>query len=210
MDIRIGVPVIAEDGQAGKVERVILHPATNEIEGIVAAQGWLLTRDVVIPVDRILAAGEDGLRVRGTAEEIGSLDPFAQSQYTVPPEEWIPPSGDASAFYLFPASPYAVGAFMQPATQPDPAEHEVEALAAGDVEVSGTTMVHCTDGVGGKVDRVITEGDSDKVTHMVVQRGALRPRDIVVPVEHVARIGEDGVYLTLTQDALDKLPTFEE
>jgi uncharacterized protein YrrD len=210
MDIRIGVPVQAEDGQAGKVERIILHPATNEVDSIVAVQGWLLSRDVVIPVDRILAADEEGVRVRGTAEEIDNLEPFAQSQYTDPPEDWLAPNDMPPAFFLFPASPYAVGAFAPSSGALEPAEREVENLPPGDVEVSGTTTVYCADGVGGTLTRVVTEGDTDKVIAVVVRRGVLGHRDLRVPVEHVHSMDSEGIRLTLTESELDKLPTLEE
>jgi hypothetical protein len=100
MDIRIGVPVVTEDGNAGTVERIILHPDTLELEGIVAAQGRMLTSDVVIPVDRILEAREEWVRVQGKVEEIAGLEPFAQSQYIEPPEDWIPPSDTPVSHFL--------------------------------------------------------------------------------------------------------------
>jgi len=206
MDIRIGVPVRAEDGQAGRVERIILHPDTREVDSIVSVQGWLLPRDVVIPIERVMTANESGVFVRGTAEEIGNLEPFAQSQYTTPPEDWLPSDGAAPDIYLLPASPYAVGAFAPPATQPLPPDHEVEDLLPGDVDVSGTTTVYCLDGVGGRVDSVITDGDSDVVTHLVIQRTG--GHDVAAPVAKIGRIDEEGVHLELTQDQLAALPPF--
>src|SRR5690349_13771026 len=111
MNIRIGVPVLAEDGSAGRVEALILHPQTREVAAVVAAQGGMLTRDVVIPADRLVAADDRGLRVRGMVDEIGELEPFAQSQYVTPPEDWIPPGDSDGDIYLIPATPYAVGMF---------------------------------------------------------------------------------------------------
>jgi uncharacterized protein YrrD len=205
MDIKIGVPVVAEDGTAGRVERIILHPQTGELEGVVAAQGGMLTSDVVIPMDYLLAADEHGVRVRGTVEQIGELQPFAQSQYIDPPEDWMPPTDSAGGIYLFPATPYAVGAFERPITQPAPAAHEVEDLEPGDVEVSGTTTVYCTDGVAGRLESVVTDGDSDRVSHLIIRRGALMGRDVTVRVEHIRSMGEEGINLTLTERELDDL-----
>ena len=209
MDIRIGVPVRAEDGQAGKVERIIVHPDTNQISGVVVTQGGMLARDVVIPSERILGGNEDHLLVRGTVDEIGELEPFAQSQYTEAPEDWIPPVALPSSLFLFPASSMAVGAFDRGSPEPPPPPHEVADLEPGEVDISGTTTVFCADGEAGKVDRVITEPDSDTVTHLVVQRGSLLIRDIVVPVNRIATMDEEGIVLTLTREELDDLPSFE-
>jgi uncharacterized protein YrrD len=204
MHIRIGARVMAEDGPAGRVERLILHPQTSEIEGVVAVQGGMLKQDVVVPVERIMAADDRAVYVFGTAAEISELAPFAQSQYTVPPEEWIPPADLPSSRFLFPLSPYTVGAFV-PATQAVYSEDEVEALEPGDVEVSGSTEVLCRDGVAGRLDRVVTEGDSDRVTHLVIQRGPLGRRDVAVPVDQVESIGDAGIRLALTEEELDEL-----
>lgn len=206
MNIKIGVPVIAEDGEAGWVERLILHPQTRELDALVVGQGDMLMHDVVVPIDRVLAAATDGVRLQGTIEELSELEPFQLSQYTAPPEEWIPPSGDPSSIYLYPVSPVAVGAFIPPAPQV-PSEAPLESLHEGDVEVSGSTTVYCGDRGIGHLDRVVTDGDSDRVTHLVIEH---RARAVAVPVEQVDAIGDDGIRLALGEEELDHLPTFSE
>lgn len=207
MQIRIGAPVLAEDGRAGRVEKIILHPSTNELVGIVAAHGWL-PHEVVIPAERLLGADEHGVRVRGTVEEIANLEPFALSQYVEPPEDWIPPTDldPAAGLYLFPASPYAVGAFEGPATQPPPPAHEFEDLGEGDIEVSRVRPVYCRDGEAGRVKRLVTEGASGRVSHLVVERGGLLRREVLVPIQYVVEIGHDAVRLSLSCEELDRLP----
>jgi len=205
MHIKIGVPIFAQDGPVGRVSRIILHPSTQEMQAIVASDDRIIAHDVVIPVDWIVAADLDGITVRGTQDEVAELPPFALSQYTVPPEDWIPPTDDPSSIYLFPASPYAVGAFDRPRPSPPPAAHEVETLGVGDVEVSGSTAVYCEGREVGHVDRVFTEGETDHVTHLVLHRGTLR-RDIAVPVERITSIGDEGIQLDLTEEELDQLP----
>ena len=205
MHIKIGVPLFAEDGQAGRVSRVILHPSSQELHGIVISEDGMLAHDVVVPVTLITSAEEDGVTVRGTVETIRSLEPFAMSQYTEAPEDWIPPTGDPSSIYLFPNSPYAVGAFDRPSPSPEPASHEIETLGEGDVDVSGSTVVFCGERPVGRLDRVFTEGDTDHVTHLVLQRGTMR-RDIAVPVDRVTSIGDEGILLDLTEEELESLP----
>lgn len=205
MDIWIGVPVLAQDGEVGRVERIILHPATREVDGIVAVQGGLLPHDVVIPIDLLETADEDAVCVRGTVADVCRLIPFSSSQFTEPPADWIPPVGGGESFYLLPASPLAVGAFVAPMAMPlvDDAE---EMLEDDDIEVSGTTTVYCTDGVGGRVERVLTEGDTDHVTHMVIQRGEAGTEEVTISVERVVRMDADGVHLDLSEDEMDSLP----
>ena len=65
-------------------------------------------------------------------------------------------------------------------------------------------------GAGGTVDRVLTEGDSDRVTHLIVRRGSLLTREIAVPAELIATTDEQTVHLTISQQELDELPEFQE
>src|SRR5437763_10429977 len=128
MDFHIGRPVMAEDGRAGTLERLIVDPVGDQLIALVVTQGGLLPHDVVVPLDRVLSADEEEVRVRGTVEEIAALEGFTQAQFTEPPEEWLPPGDLAvgSPYLLFPASPYAVGAFAPPAPISTPADEAEE------------------------------------------------------------------------------------
>jgi uncharacterized protein YrrD len=212
MQFHIGTPVMAEDGRAGTLERLIFDPATDEMRGLVVVQGALLPHDVVVPLDRVLSADGEGVRVRGTVEEISALEGFSQAQYTDPPADWLPPADLAlgSPFFLFPASPYAVGAFAPAAPISAPADEAVENKPAGSVDVSAATDVVCTDGPCGSVDRIVTEGDSDVVTHLIVRRGTLFTKEIAVPAKYIATTDEQAIHLTISQEELDRLPEFEE
>jgi uncharacterized protein YrrD len=212
MDFHIGRPVMADDGQAGTLERLIFDPVRDQMLGLVVSQGGLLAHDVVVPLDRVLSANAEEVRVRGTVEEIAALEGFTQAQFTAPPEEWLPPGGLAvdMPYFLFPASPYAVGAFAPSAPVMEPADEPVENKPAGSVDLGATTEVVCTDGIAGTVDRVLTEGDSDQVTHLIIRRGSLFTRDIAVPADLIATTDEQAVHLTISQQELDELPEFQE
>lgn len=212
MQYHIGTPVMAEDGRAGTLDRLIFDPATDEVRGIVVLQGGLLPHDVVVPRERVLAADSEGVRVRGTVEEIASLEGFSQAQFTTPPEDWLPPADLAasSPYFLFPASPYAVGAFAPAKTVTVPADQAEENKPAGSVDLSAATEVYCSDGHAGSVDRVITAGDDDEVTHLIVRRGQLLTRELVVPAALIATTDEQKIHLNITQQELDRLPEFKE
>jgi uncharacterized protein YrrD len=212
MDFRIGRPVMAEDGRAGTLDRLIFDPVTDQVRGLVVREAGLLPNDVVVPLDRVLSADEKGVRVRGTVEEIAGLEGFSHAQFTEPPEAWLPPPDLAvgSSAFLFPVSPYAVGAFAPTMPMAVPADEVEEEKPPGSVDLSADTVVNCTDGLAGTVDRVLTEGGTDRVTHLIVRRGALIVREIMVPAELIASTAEETVQLSISQEELDRLPVFEE
>ncbi len=208
MEYRIGAPVFADDGQVGQLDRVILDPATHAVVGLVVVQGWLLSHDVAVPAGWVQAADEHGIRVSGTSERLDALESVTQSQYTVPPDEWIPPDGTASSQFLFPASPYAVGAFTMPSPQLVVPEEIID-LEGDDVSVNDGTPVFCTDGAAGTVSRVITVSETSVMDSLVVDTGGMNARLVAVPLDRVTAIGDDRVNLALAQRELDALPEWE-
>jgi uncharacterized protein YrrD len=211
MEIRIGVPVVAEDGEAGRVSRVVLDPETTQVVGIVAEEAGMLPHDVVIPVSAVLNASDDAVCVSGTLDDVSQYPPFTLSQYVTPPADWMPPTDLSlpASVYLFPESPYLVGAFHRPATQADPSVVETEAVGAGEIEVSGSTAVYCRDGAAGYIESVVTEGETDQVSHLIVRRANVGERDVLVPVSEVESVGDDVVYLAMDRNDLDMQPTFD-
>ncbi|MDB5100706.1 MAG: hypothetical protein JWM80_5127 [Cyanobacteria bacterium RYN_339] len=71
-------------------------------------------------------------------------------------------------------------------------------------------VVHTRTGEGGRVKLVAMEPEARKVTHLVVHKGLLLGRDVVVPIEHVARLEPGHVYLDVSSDELQGYPDFEE
>jgi uncharacterized protein YrrD len=60
----------------------------------------------------------------------------------------------------------------------------------------------------GEVHRVVVDIDRQEVASIVVLKGRLLSRDILVPLEHVERADESGVALKITTDELEQLPDF--
>lgn len=62
----------------------------------------------------------------------------------------------------------------------------------------------------GRVDRVVIDPDSKKLTHIVVKKGFLFTEDKVVPVDAVDSTTEDRIALKLGRDNPADFPDFEE
>jgi len=71
--------------------------------------------------------------------------------------------------------------------------------------------VYSTDGKKvGRIDRVVMDPSTKKVTHVVVRQGTFFTEDKVVPVDLINDAIEDGVQLRAAAAELDDLPYFEE
>jgi uncharacterized protein YrrD len=60
----------------------------------------------------------------------------------------------------------------------------------------------------GEVHRVIVDLDDDSVTGIVVLKGRLLTRDVLVPLDFIDHADADEVVLTLDEAELDRLPDF--
>jgi uncharacterized protein YrrD len=60
----------------------------------------------------------------------------------------------------------------------------------------------------GEVHRIVVDLDNQAVTGIVVLKGGLLSRDVLVPIDFVESAAEDEARLSLTEDELDRLPNF--
>ena len=70
--------------------------------------------------------------------------------------------------------------------------------------------IRCRDGVAGKLKYVVLDPESGEVTHLIVERGKLLRRDIVVPAAWIEAESEGEIVLNATADDLNKLPEYKE
>src|ERR1700716_2038303 len=82
-------------------------------------------------------------------------------------------------------------------------------LAGSEMKIELGARVRTRDGRDvGEVHRVLVDLEDDAVTGIVVLKGRLLSRDILVPLDFIDRADEHEVVLTLTADELDQLPEF--
>jgi uncharacterized protein YrrD len=77
-----------------------------------------------------------------------------------------------------------------------------------DLNIGAT--VRCSDGEAGTLEKVVVGRDTGNVTHLIVSRGLLAVRHIVVPREKIARTDHHGVWLDMTIEELEKQPDVVE
>jgi len=76
------------------------------------------------------------------------------------------------------------------------------------VDIRIGTEVYCGADKAGKVERVVISPRRKTVTHLIVGRGMVLHKDIVVPIERVVHADQERVDLDLTIDELKQLPDY--
>jgi uncharacterized protein YrrD len=182
MQIDIGSRVRTQDeGDVGEVHRVVLDLDREAVVSIVVLKGHLLSRDILVPLEYVERADEDGVVLRLTTDELEQLPDFAYNEFLSPPPTWAFPM------------PYPGGAVYVPMTQR-------ERLGGNQLDLTPGSKVLTTDGELGSVDQVEIESGSGRVDAFWVKTGGLFGHDLRVPAEWVDSLDEDGVHIAATHD----------
>jgi uncharacterized protein YrrD len=201
-EVRPGAFVVGHDGTLGRVRQVIVSPGSGELRGLVMRIGTLLHRDVVVPIDLVIDANEEVVRVDLTEADASRLPSVRDAEYVKAPAGWRNPAGRKQPGALFSVPTTAEVGNLRPASERDPG-----AFIAGKALKRGQRVL-TRDGEAGRLDLLLVDPETKRTTHFVVRRGRLLARDLVVPVDWVREIDGDRVFLDVGREQLDRLPEY--
>lgn len=69
--------------------------------------------------------------------------------------------------------------------------------------------VHCPEGEVGRLEKIIAEAETREPAYLIVRRGLVARRDIVVPVSLVRELTPQGIMLDTTLEALKTFPEYK-
>jgi sporulation protein YlmC with PRC-barrel domain len=177
MNIQIGSAVHTRDGRhVGEVHRLLVDLDDGVVTGIVVLKGRLLTRDVLVPLDRVERADDDGVRLTVDEAALDDLPDFAYNDVLVPPPA------------LTDVGPSTDGTFYVPVQQRT-------RLGQHDVDLTRGAQAHASDGDIGHVDRVELDPQTGKLDAFWIRAAGIFGHAIRIPVEWIDRADESGVYV---------------
>lgn len=69
--------------------------------------------------------------------------------------------------------------------------------------------VRASDGVAGRVDDVLLDGETGQPAYVVVDAAGFFARDVVVAYDNVRNVDDAGVWLGLTRDEVKGAPAYD-
>jgi sporulation protein YlmC with PRC-barrel domain len=202
MDVPLNVAVYCADGACGRSTVIIVDRATRQVTHFVVKA---TENEYLVPIEAIAESSSVRINLRWTLEELSHAEPFVKE---VPAdEEHMAMIADAmtssSVFgpYTSPDAAYMVSALAD-------ATMEEEQVAPGDVAIHQDARVEATDGDVGKVDELIIDPETNRVSHLVLRKGHFwGKQDITIPLDQVDHVADDVVYLKLDKKAIERLPS---
>jgi uncharacterized protein YrrD len=196
----------------GRIDRVVMDPATDEVSHLVVKKGILFTEDRVVPITDIETTGEKTVVLKKTAEP-DEYPEFDETHY-VPNagvEDFNRRQTDEARQLLWYHSavkaPYLKSA-------PYPVDHKPlyykkthRNIPDDAVALEEGADVTDTDGKQlGTIKDIYAEPDTFKVTHLLVSSGLIKQDRKLVPVNWIQDIVEDAVQLHINSRVFESLP----
>ena len=210
LDIRIGSTVQCRDGRAGHVTKVVVEPGSKRVTDIVVERGLLLHRDIVVPISLIKDVRDDTVELDVSIDELKSLPEFNEVDFAMPDDTWTEghdyPPGVVRIDLRNPA--LRIGELAPAWSAVMMVGHTHVGVSGAETPIGRGTRVSCRDGAVGRIDHVLVDPESGRVRAIVVRKGGLLTKDVIVPTSWVEAVQEDEIILAANRELLERLPEY--
>jgi hypothetical protein len=205
MEIPLNAQVECTDGACGRTVFVLINPVTEEITHVVVRDDSSPHKECIVPVELVNETVADTVQLRCNKTEMEKMDPFIVTRYI---KDKIPDQFTRNGGGI-----YGMGSmYYLPYNAPDKTVSfpvDEQQIPPGELAVYRGTRVEATDGFVGKVDEFVVNPDNCHITHLVMREGHLwGKKDVIIPLSAMRDTHNDTVYLKLTKQQVEALPTF--
>lgn len=193
LDFAIGARIHCKDGRAGVLRKVVVDPHSRRVIDLVAEKGLLQKKDRVLPISIVVKASAEDIYLTIQSTELPNYPEYRETDFAVPASGWEITSPFRRDEIRHWTNRYGVEGFGSPVI-PMVRKHQVQGIASNLEAIGRNTPIRNHEGVVGKVDHLLVVRDTQEVTHFVTQNGILR-HQLVIPVEWVEDIDDDGIYI---------------
>lgn len=207
----------ASGEKVGRIDRVVMDPKSKELTHFVVRKGLIFTTDKVIPLDQVESADGDRVVLKAGAGEADDFPDFEKTHY-IPAEEiekiarretrgprplawYYPLPGGAwwgtrmGAYPGYPAPPYTRRTELNIPDGTVPLEEGAKVVSSEGEHV-------------GDVQRIYTEEDEQRATHLLISKGLVTKTTKLIPTMWVEQVLENEVHLSISQDFVNGLPEY--
>ena len=185
-DIPVRAEVWCSDGPCGHSDELIVNPATKQVTHLIVKEEQGAYAERLVPVEKVAESSPGRIRLALSKEELGQIEHFVD-------REFLP---------TWPIGAYPAGA------EPGIMVVAHERVPEGETAIHRGAHVHAVDGHVGRVDDLVIDSESERITHLLLREGHFwGQKDVTIPVSEIDRIEADRIYLKLDKHAVGELPT---
>lgn len=199
MDIPIHAKVTCIDGPVGKSSHIIVDLITEQVTHFVVKTDHP-DKQFLVPIDKIEGSDRSVILLDCSKEDVYQFYPFNESYFngtdaydSAPP---VPNGGSASSTMY---RPYRTADYGK--DSPASGSHYDE------IALNKGTLVLATDGEVGKIDELVIDPETHRVTHLLLRQHFIFNKWIVtIPVSKIERVDADTVFLNIDKKAIEDMP----
>lgn len=194
---KIGAHVDATDGRCGHLTRLIFDPIADALTHLIVEPGHDQERSRLVPVDLVVTAGDDLIRLNCTKERFDQLDEAEDVQF-LPGDATGTGYGSGSSVWPYFGLLPALGDRRAPIFN--------DRVPVGEIEIRRGDPVHAKDGPIGAVQGLVVDPADHHVTHVLLQKGHVwGHKQVAIPIGVSGRADYE-VRVDLTKDEIEALP----
>ncbi|HEY66416.1 MAG TPA: BON domain-containing protein [Caldilineae bacterium] len=200
---KIGADVYCTDGRAGRLVKVVVDPHTRRVTDLIVEKGFLQKKDRVIPIEVVEKSDDQGVYLRISSQELKNYPEYKVEEFTVPAPDWESGLGYSSEDILHWYIRYGT---VAPSVEVRPMirQRVQKGIDPNETVIGRGTRVHDAEGTIGHIDHLLVNKETGEITHLVLRKGIF-PRRLVIPIDMVKYIDEEGIYIHATREELEKL-----
>ncbi|MEX0749959.1 MAG: hypothetical protein WD359_04045 [Dehalococcoidia bacterium] len=215
-DLHLSAGVVSVDGhRLGTLSRFVVDTESWRLTHIVVDTGifrsgealwkggWGMSHDRVVPFGALAAATSDEIHLTMSADEFKELSTDYLEEYFIrvpDAKPGFPDSSDVQRLVMsIPGEPGPYLLQQTMALRPDEAEIGKDAPVW---RLSPHQKI-------GEVERVLYDDTSSKLSALVIRRGFVFTKDVVLAMQYVDEVVGDIVRVSIDDDTLGKLPEFQ-
>ena len=208
-DFTIGSEARCSDGDCGTVSRVIVDPVAKTVTHLVVTPRFGYGR--LVPLE-LVEPGTDEVRLRCTEAQFDALDAAEETRFLEGAEGHAGYGAEEALYwpyYSIGMGGMAIGDTGLAPLADLPQTMTLDTVPAGEVGIRRGEPVEATDGPIGKVQGLVVDPGSHRVTHVLLQEGHLWGRkEVAIPIGSVTSI-DDGIRLGMSKQEVQDLPPVE-
>lgn len=204
-EVVIGTDVLRGDNVCGRVQRVVVDPATRALTHLVVESNGRPSGGRLVPIELVEMTTLE-IRLRCTIAEFDALEP-AEETVDLPEAagsaECPPGTTLSPPYYGLASDSLGMGSLGM---MNGPLKITLDRVPGGEVEIHRGEHVHATDGNIGRVQGLIVDRNDNHVSHVLLDEGHLwGEKRVAIPVSAVDDVN-DGVQLNLSKNQVRDLP----
>jgi osmotically-inducible protein OsmY/sporulation protein YlmC with PRC-barrel domain len=196
-NFNIGAVVTCRGDRCGRLTKVAVDPQTAQVTDLIIETGVLGSTWLVLPVSAVMRATEEAIDFDIPEDTLRDYPSYREVEYTEP---------DTLSRRRVITRPEveheAHSGMLYPPTFPTVRHRLHEGVSADKAVLERGTEVRTADGAVGHLDHLRVDRETDRITHLVIDRGLLAP-GFVVPIQQVRRVQEDVIYIETERDLAD-------